>query len=646
MGKDSTNIEKETRFSGQTKTLKIAWMICFFASFIYIGTEWLFLITKPSSMSMVSPLEKLSILLFGISMLTFAGCFLQLLISLLFRGKIGEKAWSIKLLMSVPGVVLAAAILLIVDNFTYTTMGFGIITSKGPIRALYGLSFLGLVFYLIQDLSRLHQTIRKIRDKNGAKRRGSIYIGLASLMLITITAVFISGIRQKIFLDFGNIDAANRKNIILITADGLNAERMSVYGYEKETTPFLKSIASKALIAQNNFTNSGSTTGSLTSMLTGRYPTSVRVLFHPDILRGEDSYRSLPAILKSSGYHNEQYSIGFYADAYAINFKNAFDFANGYTAKSNRILGIANLPIPSNYEYFLYELQSRLLPRLKHIFFVRVMENEFQEVTNLAKFSKEYADKEKILQALDTLAHTEQPVFLHLHWMKTHGPYFKPRNRVFSAGQDADHQDPWDTLFYEDVILDFDEDLAYLYNELEKMDILDDTVIIIGTDHANIDFVTFRRIPLMILFPNGEHAGKILNDTQNLDTAPTILDYLGMDAPEWMEGKSLLSDDLGYRPILSVQNLNTTHTEEQGWITDDAYNNPPFYQFDAIGVQNCGRITELNLENFHWSKIEVSAYQSQCDSKDILDDQTIREIIIERLRKDKFEFDEALIPFP
>ena len=40
---------------------------------------------------------------------------------------------------------------------------------------------------------------------------------------------------------------------------------------------------------------------------------------------------------------------------------------------------------------------------------------------------------------------------------------------------------------------------------------------------------------------------------------------------------------LDTRPILSVQNLNTTHTEEQGWITDDAYNNPPFYQFDAIG---------------------------------------------------------------
>lgn len=645
MSEQLFRIKKSRWDPSKADTLKAAWTISCLVSFFYLFTEWIFLVTKPSSMSMVPFAQKFSNLLFSISLLTLVCSLVQLIIFLLFCDMKRGRAWSIRLIMIMPGTILAAAILLLVDNFTYIIIGFGIITSKGLIRAFYGAAFLGLVVYLIQDLSRLHETISRSWKESNTRRKDILLTVLGSLMFITVAAIFLTGIRQKPWFKSSATHAENRKNILLITADGLNAEQMSVYGYWKETTPFLKTLIPKALIAQNHFTNSGSTTGSLTSLLTGRYPTTLRVLSRPDILRGEDCYRSLPALLKSSGYHNEQYSFGLYADAFAINFKNAFDFANGYTATSNSVLGLTELPIPTNEEYFLYELKNRLLPRIKHIFFIRVMENEFQEVSNLAKFSKEYVDKEKILQALDTLTRAEEPVFLHLHWMKTHGAFFEPRNRVFSAGKDTRTQAPWDPLFYEDVILDFDEDLAYLYTELEKLGVLKETIIVIGSDHG-WESATDRRIPLIFLFPQGDYHGKIYSDTQNLDIAPTLLEYLGMDIPEWMEGKSLLSGEPGARAIFGVQNLNTDYVEEQGWIADDTYSKPPFYQFDTISLENCGRISELNLETFTWSQSNVSAYQSQCRYSEILDSQTIRSLIIERLIKDKFQFEETLVPLP
>lgn len=620
--------------------LTAAWLISFFASFVYIASEWLFLVTKPSSINTLPVFEKIAILIFSIALLSIiAGVFQSIIwaITMLFR----KNNWNKILLLLVPAGILAATALLLFDNFTYITMSFGIITSRGLTRLLYALGFLLLIPFLMKDLSKLHHFITKSRNQKLLKTTPFLFSVFVTILII----VLVAGARNDPSINLTASSTGNLKNIILITADGLDAEKMSVYGYEKETTPFLNSISSRALISQNNFSNSGSTTGSLTSILTGKYPTTTRVLSRPDILRGEDSYQSLPAMLKSLGYYSAQYSFGYYADAYAINFKNAFDFANGRSAQSNSLFGLPNLPLPSNYEYFLYELQNRLLPRLKHIFFIKAMENEFQQVADLAKFSKVYVDREKIYHVIDALSSADRPVFLHVHWMKTHGQYFNPRNRVFSEGLDMENQEPWNLPFYEDAILDFDEDLAFLYQELEKLGVLENTLIIIGSDHGS-QFVTTRRNPLIFLFPKAENSRFLTVDTQNLDIAPTILEYLGVEIPSWMEGASLLTSDPPYRPIFGVQNTNSIEIEEQGWLMDDKFNTPPFYQFDLIGVQNCGLWTQLNLENLTWSTQEISAYQPICDAKDRLSGEQIRQAIIERLKKDGFEFDDKEIAIP
>jgi bisphosphoglycerate-independent phosphoglycerate mutase (AlkP superfamily) len=61
------------------------------------------------------------------------------------------------------------------------------------------------------------------------------------------------------------------------------------------------------------------------------------------------------------------------------------------------------------------------------------------------------------------------------------------------------------------------------------------------------------RVPLIFVFPGGNPHGRIVADTQLLDIAPSLLDYLGAPIPAWMGGQSLLSvkaDPL--RPILTA----------------------------------------------------------------------------------------------
>jgi arylsulfatase A-like enzyme len=63
-----------------------------------------------------------------------------------------------------------------------------------------------------------------------------------------------------------------RPNIILITIDTLRADHLSCYGYHRETSPFIDSIAREALLFSQAYATSSWTAPSMASIFTGRYP--------------------------------------------------------------------------------------------------------------------------------------------------------------------------------------------------------------------------------------------------------------------------------------------------------------------------------------------------------------------------------------
>jgi arylsulfatase A-like enzyme len=81
------------------------------------------------------------------------------------------------------------------------------------------------------------------------------------------------------------------------------------------------------------------------------------------------------------------------------------------------------------------------------------------------------------------------------------------------------------TDFYDDSILDLDAQLRQLAQYLIANDLYENTILVLYTDHGQ-QYTMVDRVPLLMRFPRGQHAGAIYASTQNLDIAPTLLDPL------------------------------------------------------------------------------------------------------------------------
>ena len=64
-------------------------------------------------------------------------------------------------------------------------------------------------------------------------------------------------------------------NVLWVMVDALRAQSMSVYGYERETTPFLSSLAKEAWVFDEAYSQSSNTSLSAPSMFSGRNPASI-----------------------------------------------------------------------------------------------------------------------------------------------------------------------------------------------------------------------------------------------------------------------------------------------------------------------------------------------------------------------------------
>lgn len=616
-------------------------ILCVGVSFIFIFFEWLFQVTKPSFMSVLPFLEKVKLFL-GFGSLVAIVALLTIVPVLLLSTLTGlkEKKRDLNRFTALlPALILACLALLRIDDFTYTVFSFGIYNTTGLMRAAYGLFFLFTILLFWGEVIKLAQKVSEQLNKFSGNRQKAIMAALMILLIIPSALVFAdAGFARNFYQNAATPDKIQRPNIILITADGLDASHLSLYGYERDTTPFLKSIASVSLVAENNFTNALKTTGSITSLFNSKYPSTTRVLFPPDILRGDDAYQHLPGMLRNAGYYTAQFGHKYFVDAYQFNMLNGFDEVNSRSS-NNPVLAQISAALPENYAFFAYEVANRLVDRLRHIFFIKAMQNPFEEVT--ATEPQNFHDDEKISNTLNLLDHLNQPLFVHIHWMGTHGARYSPKERIFSAGRDPENQEMWDRDFYDDAILELDRTIAGLLGELTKRGLDQDTVLILTSDHGQ-DWSN-RRLPLIMIFPGGAYSKTIRPNVQNLDIAPTMLDYLDIAIPDWMSGQSLISETYQPYPVINEAVAHTINTE-RNVEADPKKIKPPFYQFDEISVIDCHKIYQLNLEKLKWSTGEIEDYADKCPDEDLLNFDQVATIIKDRLTQDGFELPENFPP--
>jgi hypothetical protein len=640
----------------KTLKLSISWRSLFtqtlLAAYAYVFMEWLFFATKPSFMDPLSIGKKLE--LFLLAGLILAALALAPFVVFRILGLIPGPTRRVSLFQLfaalVPAWLAAALSLLLIDNFTYTLFHFGIVTSRGALRAGYAvLAVILLALWYRQILIRAGsrpagETVPGNAVSQARQlRKPSISFGLGAGLFLAAVSIVVGLIR--IFTSAGiagaSAAAAERlPNIILLAGEGLDSKWMSVYGYNRDTTPNLKWLAQTGLLSENNFTNAAHTTGSEFSVLTGKYPADTRLLYAPNILQGQDAYEHLPGILQRAGYTTVQITFPYYIDAYDANLQAGFDQVNGRSLEVGGLFGFARRYHWEDAGYFLPQLSARIFDRLLHVFFIREMPDPYHEVIQAVdpnRISK-LTDKARMGSVIRTLREAEGPVFVHVHLMDTHGPRFEPRRRVFSASE-LQTQD-WMQDFVDDAILDFDSYVGELVQRLQDSGQWDNTLLIVYSDHVD-GWKTNDRIPLLIHFPGGQFAGRIRNNTQNLDIAPTILDYLGMEKPAYMSGQSLLAGEPpALRPIISagvIQSRIMCLPPDWWCYMDASATRPPFYQFGYLQVVVCQRMAKLDLNLNLYTELAVFDHTAPCPADQLPDRNAIRAIMIDHLRKYGFD---------
>ena len=84
------------------------------------------------------------------------------------------------------------------------------------------------------------------------------------------------------------------ENVILILVDALRADHLGSYGYHRDTTPHMDSLAQTALFCVNSFSQSSYTPSSMASLFTGTYPFVHKVFIPPKV---DKEYSVLPLSL-------------------------------------------------------------------------------------------------------------------------------------------------------------------------------------------------------------------------------------------------------------------------------------------------------------------------------------------------------------
>jgi len=356
-------------------------------------------------------------------------------------------------------------------------------------------------------------------------------------------------------------------NVILITIDTLADRDMSLYGYRLPTTPGLERIAASASVFDRFYAVSNYTTPTVTTILTGRYPSSHGVYHLYGRVRPEERGRTLAAELRKRGYVTAAVMSNPFGHPLNVGLFDDFDFIppipNAFPGRSvQRLLGFhrANVFSPL-WDWWWISWLHRVVPHVP---------------LDSVQHAVWYPPERVIADSNDFLGTTpaSRPLFLWAHFLPPHDPYMPPApflGKFLASGE-------FDTLseqFSEEAVhgpykpeqqkavdllrLRYDENIAFIddavsrfVDDLSSRGLLANSVLLITADHGESFEKGWRghngpmlhdalvHIPLIVKLPGQAEGRRIADNADETDLLPTILDAIGAPAPSWADGESLL----------------------------------------------------------------------------------------------------------
>ncbi len=313
-------------------------------------------------------------------------------------------------------------------------------------------------------------------------------------------------------------------NVILVSVDSLRADRLGAYGHDRPTSPAMDRLAARGVLFEHCSSTTSWTLPSHMSMLTGR-----SLLGHGVV--GDDRSLGASVPTMAEAFRAGGYATGAVVSAPYVNSRYGFD--RGFDRYDDTTIAF------------------------------ETNEDSYKSVT--APLLVETAEK-----WLDGQRDTKFFLFLHfwdVHYDYAPGPpydtmfdpdydgpitgddfYFNPDVHAGMDPRDVEHL----LALYDGEVRLVDDHLARLFAHLERLGIADRTIVAVTADHGDEFFEHGRKghhrtlyeevlsVPCIVSIPGVEPARRRIDGHASIiDWMPTLLELVGLPAPDGVEGRSL-----------------------------------------------------------------------------------------------------------
>jgi arylsulfatase A-like enzyme len=353
------------------------------------------------------------------------------------------------------------------------------------------------------------------------------------------------------------------RNVLLIVWDTVRAGNLSLHGYSRPTTPNLERLAGRGVRFDLAFATSSWTLPSHASLFTGRWPHELGVDWRSPL---RDDVPTLATYLSLHGYE----TTGFAAN---------LDYCSSETGLARGFVHYEDFPTDVYDAFDRYNALGHRIEISSWVLVVdRLMEKYLGRWYDLVPRSREHAKNaaavdRAFLAWLARRREPRRPFFAFLNYNDAHSPYEVPDRSTPGFGlrpaSPLDRQTllQWNSLdkarlsyhdvrmaadVYDDCISYLDRRLGILLNELSRRGVLDNTLVIVTSDHGEHlgDHLLFFhgcslyrqlvQVPLVILDNQGAPSARVVAEPVSLSDIPaTVIDLLGLGTDAQFPGRSL-----------------------------------------------------------------------------------------------------------
>ena len=338
-------------------------------------------------------------------------------------------------------------------------------------------------------------------------------------------------------------------NVIVIVVDTLRADHLSSYGYERDTSPFMDSLAAEGVRFENAISPSSWTQPSHASMLTGRYTYEHQAETTPL----DETYPTIGEVMQENGYRTGAFS------ANTLFFTRRQGHGRGFLHFEDNYQSVPDAFFNSSLYGFLFDFYG-LRKVLKY------------EGVPTRVNAPDINDA--VLGWIDQ--DQDKQFFVFLNYFDVHDPYTPPepyRSKYASTPNPGGlingfmeryspsltpEQIQTEIDAYDGSIAYVDYQIKSLFNELDARGLLDNTIVIITSDHgeslgehgllqhsASL-YLDEIHVPLIVWGPGYMPAGISVDTPVTLTALPsTVLSLIGITDDTFPQPSlsALMSDD-------------------------------------------------------------------------------------------------------